>query len=110
MKARQPKAPKIKPNARRRGECRAIFAALSEFVDGTLPARDCHELRKHLESCTPCVEYLESLKKTIDLCQAYKLAAAPPPSAVVRKAFEQALSKKPVRRAGKRRIRSPRLP
>lgn len=95
MKVPHPKARKMKAKSRSRVECRAIFAALSEFVDGTLPANGCQELRRHLSDCKPCVEYLESLKRTIDLCHAYKITSAPPPSPQVRKAFERALSRKP---------------
>ena len=95
MKARPAKAQKIKAKARDRGACRAIFAALSEFLDGTLPPQNCRELRKHLGNCKPCVEYLDSLKRTIDLCHAYKTESAPPLSPQVRKAFERALSRKP---------------
>jgi anti-sigma factor RsiW len=99
-KTRGPKARNMTtPSAETKGaetrECRAIFAALSEFVDGTLPARNCRELRRHLSGCKPCVEYLESLKTTIRLCHAYQTAPAPPPSPAVREAFMKALSKTP---------------
>jgi anti-sigma factor RsiW len=77
----------------RSAECRAIFRALSEFVDGTLPARDCRELRKHFENCQPCVEYLRSLESTIRACRAYQSSPAPPVSSSVRKAFQLALER-----------------
>lgn len=94
MKDRHTKLPRIKATARGRGECRAIFAALSGFLDGTLPAENCQELRRHVIDCKPCVEYLDSLKRTIDLCHAYETGVAPPPSPQVRKAFKRALSTK----------------
>jgi len=75
-------------------ECRAIFAALSEFVDGTLPARNCRELRQHLSGCKPCLQYLDSLRKTIDLCRVYQTTPAPPLSGAVRKAFARVLTGK----------------
>jgi len=69
---------------RRSSECRALFAVLSEFVDGTLAAQDCRELRRHLRGCAPCLEYLETLRKTIRLCELCPATPAPAPSAVVR--------------------------
>jgi hypothetical protein len=75
-------------------ECGAIFAILSEFVDGTLDAVSCRELRLHLRGCKPCMEYLDSLKKTIRLCQTYQTAPVPPPPTTVREAFAKAFSKR----------------
>lgn len=98
MRARHRKRSNTRVRSLGRSECRAIFAVLSEFLDGTLPPRNCRELRKHLGNCKPCVEYLNSLRGTVDLCHAYKTVTAPPPSSVVRQAFAQALSKKPTRR------------
>jgi len=81
-----------------------IFAALSEFLDGTLPPRNCRELQKHLSGCDPCLQYLETLKKTIRACELYQAAPAPPPSTAVREAFIKALSTRPVRRARLRKV------
>jgi len=76
-------------------ECRATFAALSEFLDGTLPARNCRELRRHLSGCKPCIKYLHTLRKTIRSCQVYQPPAVPPPpSPAVREAFLRVLSKR----------------
>lgn len=74
-------------------ECRAIFAILSEYLDGALPARDCRELRQHLRGCGPCTEYLETLQKTVRICQLYSTGPAPPPSMKVREAILQAFEK-----------------
>lgn len=84
----------MKGNVTRSRECRKIFTALSEFLDGTLPARNCRELRRHLSGCKPCIQYLDTLRKTIRSCQVYQTAAVPPPlSQAVRAAFMRALSK-----------------
>jgi len=95
MKSRRPRTTPAR-RARSR-ECRAIFAALSEFVDGTLPASACQKLREHLKGCSPCIAYLDSLQKTVDLCQAYQTPAAPPPSPAVRRAILRAFSKRVAR-------------
>jgi hypothetical protein len=83
-------------------ECVEIFAALSEFVDGTLPARSCRGLRAHLRDCKPCIQYLDTIRKTIRWCQVYPPAPAPPPSPAVREALMQALAKTPTRRHPRR--------
>lgn len=75
--------------------CREIFAALSEYLDGTLPARNCRELRRHLKGCKPCIAYLDTLQKTIRTCQLYSAPAAPPPSPAVRDALRHALLQGP---------------
>jgi anti-sigma factor RsiW len=51
--------------------CKRIFALLSDYLDGTLPARDCRELERHLEGCKPCIVFLESLKTTVEGCRRY---------------------------------------
>jgi anti-sigma factor RsiW len=74
-------------------ECRAIFAILSEYLDGALAARDCRELRQHLRDCSPCTEYLETLQKTVRICQRYSSVPAPPPSTKVHEAILRAFEK-----------------
>lgn len=59
--------------------CKRIFASLSEFLDGELPARNCRELERHLAGCKPCVAYLETLKVTAQACQRYGEVPAPAP-------------------------------
>ncbi len=50
-------------------ECGAIFAKLSEYLDGELPADLCEEMREHIEDCAPCVEFVESLRRSVALCK-----------------------------------------
>ena len=92
---------KDRMGGRSRPSRREIFAALSEFLDGTLPVRTCRELERHLRSCKPCIVYLETLKKTIAACRAYRVPPAPLPSAEVREAIKRAIWRKrlPGRRA-----------
>jgi anti-sigma factor RsiW len=71
--------------------CKKIFAALSDYLDGELPTRNCRELERHLQGCQPCLAYLETLKTTIKACRQYRVGRAPRPSARVRAAFQKAL-------------------
>ena len=51
--------------------CKEIFARLSEYLDMELSPESCRELELHLEGCPPCIDFLESLRKSIDLCREY---------------------------------------
>jgi len=60
-------------------ECRRIFALLSEYLDAELPGDTCEEITAHLQGCPPCVEFLESLRKTVELCRAIQAGEQPGP-------------------------------
>jgi RNA polymerase sigma-70 factor (ECF subfamily) len=59
-------------------ECKNVFALLSEHLDGELPPATCDELEKHIQGCAPCVEFVESLKKSVALGRTYTPAGEPP--------------------------------
>lgn len=48
-------------------ECKDIFALLSQYLDEELPSDICDKIDSHISACPPCVEFVESLKKSIDL-------------------------------------------
>jgi RNA polymerase sigma-70 factor (ECF subfamily) len=60
-------------------DCQAIFALLSEYLDGQLPPATCEELEGHIRDCPPCVAFVNSLKKSVNLCRDYSSTAEPPP-------------------------------
>ncbi len=63
-----------------RGEkCKEVFSLLSEYLNMELPSDACREMETHIADCAPCVEFAESLRKTVDLCRAYKPAEMPAP-------------------------------
>ena len=59
-------------------ECQDVFARLSELLDEELPAGTCEELERHIQNCAPCVEFVESLKKSVALHRAYRPTADSP--------------------------------
>jgi len=59
--------------------CKEVFATLSEYLDLELPPDACREVEQHLEGCPPCIEFAESLRKTIDLCHRYEAKEMPAP-------------------------------
>lgn len=57
------------------GNCRSLFAKLSDYLDGTLDDAFCKEMQRHLGDCPPCVAFIASLKETVDLCRQFKPAS-----------------------------------
>ena len=60
-------------------QCKEVFAALSEYLDIELSPASCEELEAHLAGCPPCIEFVESLRKTISLCRNYSPVDLPKP-------------------------------
>lgn len=60
-------------------DCQTIFALLSEYLDAELPAATCEEISRHIAGCAPCVEFVESLKKSIALCRETSFRERPAP-------------------------------
>ncbi len=60
-------------------ECKEIFARLSEYLDEELPDDVCREIDTHIAGCPPCVEFVESLRKSIDLCHRARKLDTPGP-------------------------------
>ncbi len=58
-------------------QCKEVFAALSEYLDLELSPASCEELEAHLRGCPPCIEFVESLRKSIDLCRGYSPGELP---------------------------------
>jgi len=62
--------------------CREIFASLSEYIEFELPPDACREIEQHLAGCPPCIEFTESLRRTVELCRRYRPAELPGPLAL----------------------------
>ena len=60
-------------------KCREVFALLSEYLDLALPPDACRPVEDHLTGCAPCIEFVESLRKTFDLCRQHEPAELPKP-------------------------------
>lgn len=50
-------------------KCQQLFALLSEFIDGQLADGLCQEIQAHLADCEPCLAFLRTLQKTVEVCQ-----------------------------------------
>lgn len=60
-------------------DCKQIFSLLSEYLDGELPTDLCSRLEAHIQDCGPCVEFVDSLKKSVALCRELQLEEKPRP-------------------------------
>jgi len=59
--------------------CREIFELLSAYLDAELPPGLCTRLSAHIEGCGPCVEFVESLRRAIELFRGFEGRETPPP-------------------------------
>lgn len=59
--------------------CQEIFAQLSAYLDEDLPPDACREIDEHLAGCPPCVEFVASLRRTLELYRGYKPSEKPDP-------------------------------
>ena len=67
----------MEPN-RHSDKCKEIFALLSDHLDLELQPEACQEIEDHIAGCPPCIEFTESLRKTVDLCRQCPANGAPP--------------------------------
>ncbi|HTP89805.1 MAG TPA: zf-HC2 domain-containing protein [Bryobacteraceae bacterium] len=59
--------------------CKDVFELLSQYFDMELPADACQEIESHLAGCPPCVEFADSLRRTVELCRQYDAGVMPEP-------------------------------
>lgn len=59
---------------KRGANCKRIFAALSDYLDGQLPDRSCDDIRRHLADCAPCIAFLDDLNRAVS-----NVKTVPPP-------------------------------
>src|SRR5688572_21075276 len=64
-------------SSERSSNCKDVFSLLSQYLDLELPPTDCQEIEAHLADCPPCIEFTESLRKTVELCHQYRSAELP---------------------------------
>ncbi|HSB75674.1 MAG TPA: sigma factor-like helix-turn-helix DNA-binding protein, partial [Terriglobales bacterium] len=53
----------------RRGQCRKLFAALSDYLDEKLDDSMCEKMERHMGDCRPCQAFLATLEQTIAQCR-----------------------------------------
>ena len=71
-------------------KCKEVFALLSDYLNLELPPEACAEIEDHLAGCPPCIEFAESLRRTVELCRGYQPTEMP--EAMSQQAREQLLT------------------
>ena len=59
--------------------CKEVFALLSDYLNLELPPETCQDIEAHIAGCEPCIEFADSLRKTVDLCRQYRPTEFPAP-------------------------------
>jgi predicted anti-sigma-YlaC factor YlaD len=59
-------------------KCKEVFSLLSEYLDRELDQVSCEGIEAHLAGCPPCIEFFNSLKRTVGLCRGCLPVEAPP--------------------------------
>ena len=67
----------MNPGSAKDPECMDIFARLSEYLDGELSPEECEHFERHIAGCQPCVEFVASLKRSIEAAHRFHSPAAP---------------------------------
>jgi hypothetical protein len=77
--------------------CKETFALLSDYLNLDLPPEACQEIEAHLAGCAPCIDFAESIRKTVELCRRYTPSELPAPlgesaTAQLREAYDKTLA------------------
>jgi RNA polymerase sigma-70 factor, ECF subfamily len=64
-----PKVATRLPARKRPTECREIFGNLSEYLDGRLEPKSCHQMQAHIAACPECITFIRDLKEAMDRCR-----------------------------------------
>jgi hypothetical protein len=59
-------------------ECRQIAEFLGDYLDGTLPKHLRELLEWHIESCAPCVAFVNTYRGTVSAAAALRDVEVPP--------------------------------
>ncbi|HYZ76339.1 MAG TPA: zf-HC2 domain-containing protein [Gaiellaceae bacterium] len=63
---------------RRDMACRELVEVITDYLEGTMPARDRRRLERHLTACDGCTAYLEQMRETISLTGRLREKDVPP--------------------------------
>jgi len=64
--------------ARHRRDCRELVEQLSRFIDNDLPAAERLAVKRHLQRCPCCDDFVASLARTVRVCQEAGHVELPP--------------------------------
>jgi len=64
--------------ARHGRDCRELVEQLSRFIDNDLPPAERQAVRRHLQRCPCCDDFVASLARTVRVCQQAGHVELPP--------------------------------
>lgn len=59
-------------------DCKEYFERISEYLDGELDEDICRKIDQHLQDCPECLECIDSLRRSIQLCKEAVKEEIPP--------------------------------
>ncbi len=65
------------PAVLKSGECRELFAKISEFLDQRLERPACNQMRQHIDACPQCIAFIHDLNAAIDRCRKFEVKCEP---------------------------------
>lgn len=48
-------------------KCKEIFEKISDYIDKELDDNLCEEIESHIKDCEPCIAFINTLRKTVEL-------------------------------------------
>jgi hypothetical protein len=51
--------------------CREIFERLGDYIDHELDPDLCDKIESHVENCEPCIAFINTLRRTVELFHGY---------------------------------------
>lgn len=58
-------------------KCTDVYLFICDNLDQKLDSPQCREIKRHLESCSDCSAYLDSVKKTVQLYRTFSIPHVP---------------------------------
>lgn len=65
--------------------CSEVHKLLFDYAQGNLDAEKAKRLEKHISDCPPCLEFVESYKKTVTACREHGKATTELPPELKKK-------------------------
>ena len=59
-------------------ECRRIAELLGDYLDGTVPKETRELIEWHIESCAPCVAFVNTYRGTVNAAKKLRETTIPP--------------------------------
>jgi anti-sigma factor (TIGR02949 family) len=69
---------KDRSDRRHRHTCQGVVDLLCDLLEGDLPDQEEQELKRHMGDCPPCLSFLNTYRKTTEICRSIRPEEIPP--------------------------------